>query len=46
VKATLQLAIAYRSLTPAVVLRRKIGHEFMSLSSLQKGKDEQALDYG
>jgi hypothetical protein len=46
VKFTLHLAIAYRSLTPAVEFRRKIGREFMSLSSLQKGKDEQALDYG
>jgi hypothetical protein len=46
VKSMLHTVIASRLLIPEVVLRRKIGLEFISLSSPQKGKEGQALDYG
>jgi hypothetical protein len=46
VRSILHLVIAFRSLIPGVVLRRKIERESISLSSPQKGNEEQALGYG
>jgi hypothetical protein len=46
VKSIPHLVIAFRSLIPGMVLRRKIEREFISLSSPQKGNEEQASDYG
>jgi hypothetical protein len=46
VRSILRLAFASRSLIPGVVLRLKIEYEFTSHSSLRKGNEEQALDYG
>jgi hypothetical protein len=42
----LHLVTACRSLIPGVVLRRKIEREFITLSSPQKGNEEQASDCG